>query len=214
MYHSFGAQLADRGFIVYAPQNPYVGGETYRSLQRKANPVKQSLTGIAVGQHQQLLTWLAGLSIVDSNRIAFYGLSYGGHAAMRIPALLDEYALSISSGNFTDWLREVSDTSFYTYLFDPVNYDMLEFNLGHTVNYAEMAGLIAPRPCMVERGHHDGVAPDEHVAYEYAQVRRLYVDLGIPERTEIEYFDGPHEIHGVGTFRFLHRELNWPEQAD
>ena len=26
-----------------------------------------------------------------------------------------------------------------------------------------------------------------------------------------EYFDGPHMIHGVGTFKFLHRHLNWPE---
>ena len=40
--------------------------------------------------------------------------------------------------------------------------------------YAEMAALIAPRPFMVERGHFDGVAPDETVAYEFAKVRHLY----------------------------------------
>ena len=74
-----------------------------------------------------------------------------------------------------------------------------------------MAALIAPRPFMVERGHDDGVAPDEWVAHEYARVRRLYAKLGIPERTEIEFFNGPHAIHGQGTFRFLHRHLNWPE---
>ena len=38
-----------------------------------------------------------------------------------------------------------------------------------------------------------------------------YTNLGIPERTEIEFFDGPHTIHGVGTYHFLHRFLNWPE---
>ena len=38
---------------------------------------------------------------------------------------------------------------------------MPEFDLGNTFNYGEMAGLIAPRPFMVERGHDDGVAPDE-----------------------------------------------------
>jgi len=64
---------------------------------------------------------------------------------------------------------------------------------------------------MVERGHDDGVAPDEWVAYEYAKVRRLYVQLGIGDRTEIEFFNGPHQIHGVGTFEFLHRHLNWPK---
>ena len=28
---------------------------------------------------------------------------------------------------------------------------------------------------------------------------------------ELEFFDGPHTINGQGTFRFLHRHLNWPE---
>ena len=86
-----------------------------------------------------------------------------------------------------------------------------QFNLGHTFNYAEMAALIAPRPFMVERGHQDGVGPDEQVAYEYAKVPRLYAELKIPDRTAIEFFDGPHTIHGVGTFRFLHQHLKWPE---
>ena len=36
-------QLADQGYIVYAPQNPYIGENTSASLQRKANPLKLSL---------------------------------------------------------------------------------------------------------------------------------------------------------------------------
>jgi hypothetical protein len=87
---------------------------------------------------------------------------------------------------------------------------MVEFNLGQTFNYAEMAGLIAPRPFMVERGHNDGVAPDEWVAHEYARVRRCYDVLGIGDRTSIEFFNGPHTINGVGTFEFLARNLHWP----
>jgi hypothetical protein len=91
-------------------------------------------------------------------------------------------------------------------------YEMFEYNLGPTFNYAEMAALIAPRPFMVERGHSDGVGADEWVSYEYAKVRRLYTRLGVPERTAIEYFDGPHTINGAGTFDFLHRHLNWPQR--
>jgi hypothetical protein len=88
---------------------------------------------------------------------------------------------------------------------------MFEWNLGNTFNYAEMAALIAPRPFMVERGHGDGVAPDERVLYEFAKVKRLYDELKIGNRTEIEVFDGPHKINGVGTFDFLHRHLKWPK---
>ena len=55
-------------------------------------------------------------------------------------------------------------------------YEMFEFDLGNTFNYAEMAALIAPRPFMVERGHDDGVGIDEMVAYEYAKIRYLYAE--------------------------------------
>ena len=210
-YQAFSSRLADRGFIVYAPQNPYIGGDAFRVLQRKANPLKLSLFSFIVRQHEQTLRWLADLPFVDPQRIGFYGLSYGGKAAVRVPALLDGYCLSISSGNFNEWIIKMTTTRHPTSYMFTGEYEMPEFSMGHTFNHAELVALIAPRPFMVERGHRDAVAPDEWVAYEYAKVRRLYTDLGIPERTEIEYFDGPHQIHGEGTFRFLHRYLNWPE---
>ena len=86
-------------------------------------------------------------------------------------------------------------------------YDMPEFDLGNSLNYAEMSWLIFPRPFMVERGHHDGVAPDEWVAYEYAKTYRHYALLGLEDRTEIEYFKGPHTINGEGSFAFLRQHL-------
>ena len=54
---------------------------------------------------------------------------------------------------------------------DAGEYEIFEFDLGSTFNYAEMAALIAPRPFMVERGHSDACALDEAVADESAKVR-------------------------------------------
>jgi dienelactone hydrolase len=210
-YQGYAARLADRGFIVYAPHNPYRGADKFRVLQRKANPLGRSLFSVIITQHDTLLDWLASLPFVDPARIGFYGLSYGGKTAMRVPAVLERYCLSICSADFNEWVQKNATVdSGYSYLFTG-EYEMPEWDLGHTFNYAEMASLIAPRPFMVERGHSDGVAPDTWVAYEYARVRRLYTVLGVPEKTQIEFFNGPHQIHGVGTFEFLHRHLNWPE---
>ena len=75
-----------------------------------------------------------------------------------------------------------------------------------------MSRLICPRPFMVERGHHDGVAPDETVAYEYAKTQRHYDLLGIGDRTEMEVFVGGHEIHLEGTLALLLKQLDWPER--
>jgi dienelactone hydrolase len=211
-YNGFGAKLADRGFVVYAPQNPYIGGDKFRVLQRKANPLGRSLFSFIVRQHERTLEWLSEQPFVDPERIGFYGISYGGKTAMRVPALLENYALSICSADFNEWIKKnVTVDHQYSYMFTG-EYEMPEFDLGNTFNYSDLAGLILPRPFMVERGHHDGVAPDEWVAYEYAIVRRLYTVLGIPERTEIEFFNGGHQINAQGTFDFLHRWLSWPEK--
>ena len=211
-YHDFAAKLAERGFIVFAPQNPYLFQDRFRTLQRKANPLGKTLFSIIVPQHQQIVDWLQTLPNVDPDRIGFYGLSYGGKSAMRIPALVTDYALSICSADFNEWVwKNASTRAKHSYVWTG-EYEIFEFNLGETFNYAEMAALIAPRPFMVERGHFDGVAPDETVAAEFAKVRFLYnARLGIGDRCEIEWFVGPHTIHGQGTFDFLHRFLDWPK---
>lgn len=212
-YHDFAAALAERGFVVFAPQNIYIFKDDFRTLQRKANLLKKTLFSVIVPQHQQIVDWLASLPFVDGKRIGFYGLSYGGKSAMRIPPLVEGYALSICSADFNDWVwKNASTRSPYSYIWTG-EYEIFEFDLGSTFNYAEMAALIAPRPFMVERGHFDGVGPDDRVAAEFAKVRHLYsARLGIGDRAEIEWFVGPHAINGQGTFDFLHRHLDWPKR--
>ena len=210
-YKAYAARLAERGFIVFAPHNPYRGQDAFRTLQRKANPLGRTLFSVILAQHERILDWLSEQPFVDAKRIGFYGLSYGGKTAMRVPALLDRYCLSICSADFNEWVtKNATVDSSYSYLFTG-EYEIFEWDLAHTYNYAEMAALIAPRPFMVERGHDDGVAPDEWVAHEFARVRRFYDKLGLGDRAEIEFFNGPHTINGVGTFKFLHKHLQWPE---
>lgn len=208
-YKSFALRLAEEGFVTFAPHNPYRGKDAFRTLQRKLNPLGKSLYSVINAQHQRILEWLKAQPFADPQRLAFYGLSYGGKSAMRTPAVLTDYCLSICSGDFNEWVRKCATTDLpLSYVFTG-EYEIWEWNLGRTFNYAEMAALIAPRPFMVERGHNDGVGIDEWVNYEYSKVRRLYNKLGIGDRTTIEHFDGPHTIHGVGTFEFLKEKLNW-----
>ncbi|AMV37530.1 alpha/beta hydrolase family protein [Planctomyces sp. SH-PL62] len=211
-YHKFAVRLTERGFITFSPQNLYLFEDRFRTLQRKANPLGKTLFSMIVPQHRQITEWLKTLPQADPARIGFYGLSYGGKSAMRIPPLVENYRLSICSADFNEWVwKNASTRSPYSYV-RTMEYEIFEFDLGSTFNYAEMAALIAPRPFMVERGHYDGVSSDEAVAYEFAKVFNLYdARLKIGDRCEIEVFDGPHTINGRGTFRFLHRHLNHPE---
>ena len=107
-YKAFADDLCKRGFIVYAPQNPYRGKDRFREIQRMANPLKLSLFSFIIAQHEQTVRWLGSLPQVDKDRIAFYGLSYGGKTAMRVPPFVSGYCLSICSGDFTDWIRVIT----------------------------------------------------------------------------------------------------------
>lgn len=211
-YKGFAAELAKRGFITYAPQNPYRGKDKFRTLQRKSNPLGRSLFSYILPQHQATLDWLKTLPNVDSSRLAFYGLSYGGKTAVRVPPLLTDYCLSICSADYNEWVYKNATIDMpMSYLFTN-EYEIFEWNMGHVANYAELSYLMTPRPFMVERGHDDGVSVDELVAYEFAKVNRHYSKLGIGDKTEIEFFNGPHTINGQKTYEFLHRHLKWPKK--
>jgi hypothetical protein len=132
---------------------------------------------------------------------------------MRIPPLVKNYCLSICSADFNEWVvKNASTHHTFSYVWSG-EYEIFEFDLGNTFNYAEMAALIAPRPFMVERGHGDGVGVDEMVGFEWAKVYNLYdARLKIGDRAEIEWFDGPHTINEKGTYQFLHKHLKWPDK--
>ena len=213
-YKAFAAKLAERGFVTFAPQNLYRHRDRFRTLQRKANSIGKTLFSIITPQHQQIVDWLQTQPFVDPDRVGFYGLSYGGKTAMRVPAIVTDYKFSICSADFNEWVdKNASTRNPRSYVWTG-EYEIFEFDLGSTFNYAEMAALIAPRPFMVERGHFDGVADDETVGWEFAKVRHLYQGkLKLGDRCKIEWFDGPHTINGKGTFDFIHRNLNWPRKA-
>ena len=212
-YHNFAAQLAERGFVVFAPHNFYRNTDRFRWLDKKAKALKLTMFSFITAQHQQILNWLGSLPFVDTTRVGFYGLSYGGTTAMIVPPLLEGYALSICSANFNEDIHKLTAVDRgYSYMYHPT-WEVPYFNLGNTFGHAEKAYLMVPRPFMVERGHHDGVGMDRWIAGEYAKVRRLYAQLGIADRAHIQFFNGGHTILGDDTFRFLHNHLDWPEPS-
>lgn len=209
-YGDYAARLAERGFITFAPHNLYRGEDRYRWLDRKANLIGGTLFTFITASHRQTLTWLQSLPEVDGKRIAFYGLSYGGETAVRVPAVIPDYCLSICSGDFNQWTRKVADPDFPGSFMKSIEWEMPYWNMGLRYDYAAMAGLIFPRPFFVERGQHDLVSTDEWVAHEYAKVRFLYSRFGMEDKTGIEFFHGGHSINGESSFEFLHHHLDWP----
>lgn len=206
-YNAVAPRLAAKGYIVFVPQAPYAFEDASRQLQRKANPLKLSLYSLVHAQYEQMFTWFSTLPFVDSAKIAFIGLSYGGKTAVRVPPVMPGFCLMVSSGDFNDGVTKMASSLYpFSFVFYG-EYEVFEFDLGNTLNYSDLAGLMAPRPFMAQRGHSDAVAWDEFVGYEYARVRRLYAQLKMPERTMIHWFDGGHEIEIDSCVAFFDRFL-------
>jgi hypothetical protein len=221
----FARHLAENGFRVVVPVlvnracdfsgNPLVAmtNQPHREwIYRQAFEVGRHVIGYEVQKVLAVVDWFRKTA-GDKARIGVAGYGEGGLIAFYSAAADRRIDSCLVSGyfgpreqvwqepiyrNVWNLLREFGDAE-------------IEFDLGHTFNYAEMAFLIFPRPFMVERGHHDGVGIDSWVAYEYAKVQHIYDELGLGDRTEIEYFNGPHEINGQRSYEFLHKHLSWPK---
>jgi cephalosporin-C deacetylase-like acetyl esterase len=205
IYRNFGAQLADLGYIVFSPQSPYV--DEFRYLVRLANPLGLSLYSLIRAQYQTMLDWLETMPQVDAQRIGFYGLSYGGKTALRVPPFDERFKVAICAGDFNEWIRKLTSVDApYSYMFTH-EYELPEWNMAAVANHAELAMIMAPRAFMVERGHRDGVGVDEWVSYEYARVRRYYDEAGWADRTSIAFFNGPHRVDGPAALAFLRKFL-------
>ena len=133
---------------------------------------------------------------------------------MRVPAMVDRYCLSICSGDFNEWVRKNVTIEWPAgYVFSP-EYEIWEWDPARTLSTTLRWPCSSRRvPSWSSADMRIGVGLDEHVGWEWAKVRRGYDKLRISDRAEIEWFDGPHTINGVGTFAFLHKHLNWPEPA-
>ena len=70
-YKAFAAKLAERGFITFAPHNPYRGYDKFRVLQRKLNPLGKTLFSVILAQHDRILDWLSDQPFVDPERIVW-----------------------------------------------------------------------------------------------------------------------------------------------
>ena len=70
-YHRYAVRLAEEGFITFAPQNPYIGKDRFRLIQRKSHPLKLDLISFILGQHHRMLEWLGHQPYVDPHRRGF-----------------------------------------------------------------------------------------------------------------------------------------------
>jgi dipeptidyl aminopeptidase/acylaminoacyl peptidase len=71
----------------------------------------------------------------------------------------------------------------------------------------DIAGLIAPRPLLVEVGMHDTCFPIDHQMISVRAIERIYEAAGVPEDLWIDIHPGPHAFAANKAFEFFEKYL-------
>ena len=213
--YDYARQLAQRGFMVFVPVQRDLGEriESASAFRTGSGVWEKScqmaaLVGLLLGKP------LAGLRAWDVMRTVDYirsrpeplthgigclGLSGGGVVTLYTAALDDRLSVLVICGALSNFRASIMAIEHC-----PDNY------VPGILRYAEVsdvAGLIAPRPLLIQHGTDDPIFPIEGVRQAYQDLARVYSLLGCPERLELDPFTGGHRFGGGRAFSWLDRWL-------
>ena len=72
---------------------------------------------------------------------------------------------------------------------------------------SDVAGLIAPRPLLIESGSEDKVYSRESQLSSYRKLEKIYKTAGFSDRLDIDLYEGHHRWSGLKAWDWLERWL-------
>ena len=203
----FGAQAAERGYVVFAPY--IVNDMAQRNrLHRKATWVGQTLQILEQWKMLRVTDFLASLPEVDPARIGMYGISWGGRTTLYQAAIDPRLAAVVVSGYFNQTTKKQFEASPYSTAYVDTDEEYSFFpNFVPEFSDADLASMVAPRPLFIEAGTLDTAAYFKDGFVEFTRAREIYRRLNVDDRIQFGLFRGLHLIHGIQAFSFLDRWL-------
>jgi dienelactone hydrolase len=208
--YDYGLQLVRRGYVVAAPcltpfgrrldePKAYGGGDPCA-----VTFVRMQLLGkVLMAENLRDVLWSLALleqqPEVDPNRVGCVGLSYGGRMTMLAAAVSEKIRVAVISGALNVMQERI--TGRYSCGAQVIP-GLLEVG-----DVPEIAGLIAPRPCLWEAGRRDSLMVKDWIEPALARIRRPYRAWGAERQLEVDSFDGGHQWHGVKAYPLLDRVL-------
>lgn len=207
---NYGAELAERGYVVLAPDYPSFGELDDYDFH---NDRYLSGTMRAIVNHRRGIELLVNHDLVDPDRIGAIGHSLGGHNAIFVAAFDDRIKAVVSScgwdpfhyyydGRLAGWasdrymprIREIHG----------LNPDRMPFD------FPELIAALAPRAFFSCSPLKDSNFQAKGVAEAEPKIRAIYELMGAADRLVIRYPDAGHDFPTstrLESYRFLDRVL-------
>ena len=216
MNYDYAGQLAKRGYMVFAPDLRGFGPRLEDPDQREADDPAWISSCYSVSVNALLLgKTLLGMRVYDVMRLIDYiqtrpetsveslgcvGLSGGGMLTLFTTALDERITCAVVSGYFNTFRASIMSIHHCLCNFVP--------GLVKVAEMADIAGLVAPRPLLIESGTQDSIFPVEATREAYAELQKIYAEFGATERLDIDIFEGEHSWSGTKAYDWLARWLH------
>ena len=157
------------------------------------------LLALEIMDGMRTLDYLVSRDDVDSRKIGCLGVSFGGTMTTYLGAL-DRRIKACVIGCYLSTLSDGLDRG---------NTCGAQYMPGLRVigDVADVTALIAPKPLLAEIGENDTCFLVDDAMTAYRRVEAAYANLGCPEKTAVDRFDGPHEFSGKMAFDWFDRWL-------
>ncbi len=215
-YHKdFAVELCRAGFAVAAPEiacfgerqtdfsslNPLLDQpvpSTCTHAAMLAFHLGSSVLGMRVYDGMRLVDYLETHPELDTHRLGAMGISGGGMHTFFSTCLDERIRACVVSGYFSTFRDSILAMSHCACNFVP--------GLGQFGEMHHLAGLVAPRPMLVESGSYDSIFPRTAVETGVAGANAVYATFGAGP-LETDFFEGRHQISGRKAYTFLKNAL-------
>ena len=205
--YDYGWQMAKAGFLTISPDlrvfgeradggNPYPGRD-----KCNVHFIRGAILGIwtltlNIFDIMRCVDYLQTRPEVDPARIGMMGLSQGGTMTTWATAAEPRIKAADIIGYLNPWERfGINRANFCGSQIVPGCYRWFDTH--------DIAGLIAPRPLLVEAGVHDTCFYIEDQLVSIEALRRIYEAAGVPDRLWVDIHPGEHGFAANRAFDFF-----------
>ena len=212
-YHNFdyGYQMAKAGFFVICPElrgfgerldvpNPYPGRDPCNVDYIRGTLIGYYPLTLNLWDIMCCIDYLETCPEVDRNRIGMMGLSGGGTMTTFAAA----YDTRIKAADIMGYVNP-----FQEFCYKRANFCGMQIlpDLYRWFDTDEIAGLIAPRPLLVEMGMYDECFYIHDMLKGYEGIRQIYAAAGVADAIDSDVFPGPHAYGGNKAVEFFRKNL-------
>jgi dienelactone hydrolase len=148
----------------------------------------------------RLVDYLETRQELDINRLGAMGISGGGMHTFFSTCLDERIKACVISGYYSTFRDSILAMVHCACNFVP--------GLAQFGEMYDLAGLIAPRPILVESASYDPIFPRQSVERSVDRAREVYEIFGAKEFVQTDYFEGRHQISGRKAYDFLKNTLS------